>query len=297
MSTIPSGVQVFAWLATMLKGRPQLRTPMLFVIGFLVLFVIGGVSGVMFAVVPFDQQVTDSYFVVAHFHYVLFGGAVFPIFAALHYWWPKMTGRMLSERLGKWTFWLMFAGFNLAFFPMHFMGLLGMPRRIYTYPAHLGWDVWNLLSTIGSDILAAGILLFVVNALWSRRRGEPAGPDPWEADTLEWSVTSPPPAYNFRTIPRVRSAYPLWDQRQIESDDLLLLDGKETLGTSVLDADPDERLPMPEDSLRPLLFALGLTILFYGLLVGRFLVIGVGGAWTLAAIAAWQWQTLEEHGP
>ncbi|MHB8671832.1 MAG: cytochrome c oxidase subunit I [Acidimicrobiales bacterium] len=295
MITIPSGVQVFAWLATMLKGKVRYRPPMLFVLGFLVLFVVGGLSGVMFAVVPFDQQVTDSYFVVAHFHYVLFGGAVFPIFAALHYWLPKMTGRMLDERLARWTFWTMFVGFNLAFFPMHILGLLGMPRRVYTYPAHLGWGIYNLISTVGSDVLAVGILLFVINAPWSRRHGAIAGDDPWEADSLEWATTSPPPDYNFATVPRVRSAYPLWDQPDPATSDVLLVEGKEALATTFHDAEPSERLAMPEDSLRPLAFALALLVVFIGLLVRRELVIAVGVIAAIVGIVAWQWQTREEH--
>ena len=209
---IPSGIQVFAWLATIIGGRPVLRTPFLFVVGFLVVFVIGGLTGVMFAVIPFDQQVTDSYFVVAHFHYVLFGGAVFPIFAGLYYWLPKITGRMLDERLGVASFWLVFVGFNLAFFPMHISGLLGMPRRVYTYPDHMGWGVLNLLSTIGGFVLAAGILVILGNVVWSLRRGAPAGDDPWGGNTLEWATTSPPPHYNFARIPIVRSADPNWEQ-------------------------------------------------------------------------------------
>jgi len=180
---IPSGIQVFAWLATMLKGRPVIRTPFLYVLGFLVSFVIGGLSGVMFAAVPFDQQVTDSYFVVAHFHYVLFGGAVFPIFAGIHYWYPKITGRMLDERLGQASFWLVFVGFNLTFFPMHIAGLLGMPRRVYTYPAGMGWDVYNLLSSIGAVVLVVGILMNLANLVQARFLGESAGPDPWLANT------------------------------------------------------------------------------------------------------------------
>src|SRR3954452_16288877 len=193
--TIPSGIQIFAWLVTILLGRLVVRTPMLWVLGFLVVFVAGGVTGVMFAVVPFDQQVTDSYFVVAHFHYVLFGGAVFPILGGIYYWFGKFTGRMLSERLGKWSFWLVFIGMNLTFFPMHIYGLEGMPRRVYTYEAGLGWDLGNLLASIGAAVLATGLLLTLVNAVRSLRWGQPAPADPWGGDTLEWATASPPPPY------------------------------------------------------------------------------------------------------
>src|SRR5207249_10723316 len=202
---IPSGVQMFAWIATLISGRLVMKTPLLFVLGFLVIFVMGGVTGVMFAAVPFDQQITDSYFVVAHFHYVLFGGAVFPIFAAIYYWTPKMWGRMMDERLGKLAFWLMFLGFNLTFFPMHLLGLLGMPRRIYTYHNGLGWNVWNLLSTIGSFALALGIPVVIVDFFRTRRTGALAGPDPWGGEPREWGTSSPPPPYNFLEIPIVRA--------------------------------------------------------------------------------------------
>src|SRR5205085_10920646 len=181
---------MFAWLSTMLGWRLVVRAPLLFALGFLTLFVVGGVTGVMFAIVPFDWQVTDSYFVVAHFHYVLIGGAVFPIFGGLHYWFPKMSGRMLNERMALLTFVVMFVGFNLAFFPMHLSGLLGMPRRVYTYQPGLGWDGLNLLSTIGAYVLGLGILAFMVNAVRSLRGGQSAGDNPWAGGTLEWATTS-----------------------------------------------------------------------------------------------------------
>src|SRR5581483_9483667 len=251
---IPSGVQVFAWIATVASGRPLLRTPLLYVLGFVVVFVIGGLTGVMFAAIPFDQQVTDTYFVVAHFHYVLFGGAVFPILAGLFYWGPKMSGRLLDERLGQINFWLVFIGFNLTFFPMHVSGLLGMPRRVYTYPDGLGWDGLNLVSTIGSYVLAMGILAFVVNFFWSRSMGEPAGDNPWLAGTLELAISSPPPPYNFHVIPTVASAYPLWDTHAEYRHELLPDPEKmhrETVGTTVLEADPQAILNFPEDSPWP----------------------------------------------
>ena len=294
--TIPSAIQVFAWLATLVTGRPRLTTPMLFVLGFIFVFVIGGLSGVMFAAIPFDQQTTDSYFVVAHVHYVLIGGAVFPIFGGLYYWLPKMTGRLLNEGLGKVSFWLMFVGFNLAFFPMHISGLLGQPRRTYTYESGLGWDVWNLLATIGSFVLALGVLVTLVNWARSARAGRPAGDNPWGGETLEWSTTSPPPEYNFETIPAVRSLHPLWDQPELhrgpqrpEDGAYVLADGHETLGTSMLDAGPQTILRMPHESPWPVALTVALMATFYGLLVDAFVFAGVGAVACLAAVAGWFW--------
>ncbi|HZT17857.1 MAG TPA: cytochrome c oxidase subunit I, partial [Dongiaceae bacterium] len=214
--TIPSAVQVFAWIATIWTGRPVFTTAFLFFAGFIVMFVIGGVSGVMTAVVPVDWQLTDTYFVVAHLHYVLIGINLFGVLGALYYWFPKFTGRMLNETLGRLNFWLVFIGFNVAFFPMHLAGLFGMPRRIYTYPRGLGWDSLNLVETIGAFILAAGILVLLVNVARSLRRGAIAGPNPWDAPTLEWAVPSPPPPYNFVVIPSVASRHPLWEARLSE---------------------------------------------------------------------------------
>ncbi len=292
--TIPSGVQVFAWSATALRGRPVLKTPFLFVLGFITVFVIGGLTGVMFAAIPFDQQVTDSYFVVAHFHYVLFGGAVFPIFGAVYYWLPKITGRLLDERLGQASFWLIFVGFNLTFFPMHISGLYGMPRRVYTYPDGMGWGIYNLFSTIGSFTLALGILAVIVNVAWSRRSGEPAGSDPWGGNTLEWATTSPPPHYNFPVIPIVTSANPNWDvvdrladTTRLNRGELVLDGGHETLATTLLDADSDEVLEMPSESPWPLLVALALSVVFVFLLVDHFVVAAIGGLLTAAAVAGW----------
>jgi cytochrome c oxidase subunit I+III len=289
--TIPSGVQMFAWLATMALGRPRFTTAMHFVAGFLALFVIGGVTGVMFAVVPFDQQVTDSYFVVAHFHYVLFGGMVFPVFGAFHHWLPKITGCLLSEVLGKLTFWLMFIGFNLTFFPMHVLGLEGMPRRIYTYQDIEGWQRDNVIASTGSVVLALGILTFIANVLWSRRHGAPAGADPWGADSLEWSVPSPPPEYDFERLPVVTSAYPLWDGAPTWSA-ATLADGREVLGTTVVDASADERLRMPEPTAKPLAMATGMAGIVVGLLLHVAFLAVVGAVLTVGSLAAWQWRTL-----
>ncbi len=303
---IPSGIQVFAWLATIIGGSPVLKTPFLFVVGFIVVFVIGGLSGVMFAVIPFDQQVTDSYFVVAHFHYVLFGGAVFPILAAIHYWLPKITGRMLDERVGVASFWAIFLGFNLTFFPMHIAGLLGMPRRVYTYPSGMGWATLNLLSTIGSYVLALGILIVVANVVGSLRWGAAAGSDPWGADTLEWATTSPPPNYNFATIPVVRSANPNWDRADREEDErrlargeLVLPHGHETVATSEVEADLDGVLHMPGDSVWPLILAASLSVFFVGLIASSNLTAWAGVVMIVVSLAGWQfpWSSGEEQSP
>jgi cytochrome c oxidase subunit I+III len=291
---IPSGVQIFGWLATILTGRPVIRSPFLYVLGFIVVFVVGGVTGVMFAAIPFDQQVTDTYFVVAHFHYVLFGGAVFPIFAGIHYWFPKLTGRLLDERLARWSFWLFFVGFNLTFFPMHISGLLGMPRRIYTYQDGLGWDVYNLLSTIGAFTLAVGILGTVVNVIWSRIRGEVAGDDPWGANTLEWATSSPPPEFNFGSLPIVHSADPNWDRDdrredalRLERAELTLSGGHETIGSSWLDADIEEIHESPSESAWPGVLALCLLVLFVMLLTGHWVIAAIATGVSLLAWAGW----------
>ena len=294
MITVPSGVQVFAWLATLVTGRLVIKTPMLFSLGFLVLLVIGGLSGVMFASIPFDQQTTDSYFVVAHLHYVLMGASVFPMFAGLYYWLPKMTGKMLDERLGKISFWIMFLGFNAAFGPMHIAGLLGQPRRTYTYQSGLGWDVWNLIETIGAFALALGILITFVNWFKSMRTGDDAPRDPWGADTLEWATESPVPHYNFEAIPVVRSRHPLWDQAELASGvtaehGYTLADGHETLATSLLDAEPEAVIAMPHESIWP--FALGVAMLAtcYGVLFDAWPVAAVGGVAIAVCIAGWFW--------
>jgi heme/copper-type cytochrome/quinol oxidase subunit 1 len=290
---IPSGVSVAAWLATIWYGRPVFKVPFLFMIGFIILFVIGGVNGVMTAPVPFDWQLTDTYFVVAHLHYVLLGINVFPVFGALYYWMPKMSGRMMSERIGRWVFWLMFAGMNLAFFPMHITGMLGMPRRVYTYPSAMGWDGANLATSVGAIVFAAGVLLFLVDLARSLRVGPLAGDNPWDAPTLEWSTTSPPPAYNFAVLPTVRTRYPLWEDRMPEgvtsivSRGPVLDDGRETIGTSPLDADPVAVLHMPPDSSWPVLLALALTVVFYALLAVSWRWTGVGALLVFICLVGW----------
>jgi cytochrome c oxidase subunit 1 len=216
---VPTGIKIFNWVATMYGGRIRFATPMLFACAFLFQFLCAGLTGVMLAVVPFNWQVTDSYFVVAHFHYVLVGSLVFTIFGAIYYWFPKVTGRLLSERLGRWHFWLFVVGFNVTFLPMHWLGMIGMPRRIYTYPADRGWDFWNFVASLGVLFQAAAVLVFLVNVAVALRRGERAGNDPWDAWTLEWATASPPPPHNFETVPVVGSRRPLWDLKHPDDPD------------------------------------------------------------------------------
>jgi cytochrome c oxidase subunit 1 len=216
---IPTGLKIFNWMATMWGGKIRFEVPMLFCIAFILQFLIAGLTGIMLGVAPFDWQLNDSYFVIAHFHYVIVGGIIFGIFAGTYYWYPKAFGRMMDNRFGLWHFWLFTIGFHLTFDPQHFSGILGMPRRIYTYQPGRGWEVWNLLSTIGAFLQAAGAIIFVFNLFWSAWKGKEAGEDPWDAWTLEWETTSPPPDYNFETLPEVRSRRPLWDLKHPEDPD------------------------------------------------------------------------------
>ena len=216
---VPTGIKIFNWLATIWGGRIRFRTPMLFALGFLFQFLIGGLTGIMLATAPFDWQLGNSYFVVAHFHYVIVGGILFSIFAAFYYWFPKMTGRMLNETLGKWHFWILLIGFHLTFDSLHIPGLLGMPRRVYTYEAGRGWESWNMIASIGVIFQGVAVLIFVYNMIQSYVKGTPAGNDPWDAWTLEWATTSPPPEYNFATVPTVHSRRPLWDIKHPDDPD------------------------------------------------------------------------------
>jgi len=254
---VPAGLQIFCWLATIWAGRPIFKAPFLFVIGFIVVFVIGGLTGVMVASVPFDTQVHDTYFVVAHFHYVLVGGAVFPLLGAVYYWFPKLTGRMMSESLGRWSFGLIFSGFNLTFFPMHILGLQGMPRRIYTYQPEMPWAGLNMFISLSGIVLAAGFLLFFIDAIRSARSGPIAPANPWGASTLEWATSSPPPSYNFARLPVVESLEPLSDR----ADPLGFVEGlhtdrREVLITSVVEARAEARESSVGNSIWPLLAAL-----------------------------------------
>ena len=263
MIAVPSGIQIYCWIATLWEGKPQFKTPLLFMIGFVVVFVLGGLTGVMLASVPLDLQVHDTYFVVAHFHYVLIGGAVFPLIGGFYYWFPKITGRMLNERLGKWNFWLFFIGFNITFFPMHILGLAGMPRRVYTYAEGLGWGPLNLLATLGAYLLAISFALFLVNVWRSLKQGEIAPDNPWDASGLEWATSSPPQSYNFAYLPVVHGSEPLWEEReQLEVASGLRIDRRELLLTTVAEAQPDLREPSADPSIWPLLAALATTFLF-----------------------------------
>lgn len=217
--SIPTGIKIFNWLATMYGGKIRFNTPMLFATGFMSMFVLGGLTGIMLACAPFNFQLSDSYFVVGHFHWVLIGGTLFGVFAGIYYWYPKMTGRLLSESLGRWHFWLLFLGFILTFGPMHVSGILGMRRRVYMYEPGLGWDIWNQLSTLGAFLQAPSYAIFVYNVVSSYWKGKPAGDNPWDAWTLEWATTSPPPSYNFEDVPTVHSRRPLWDQKHPDDPD------------------------------------------------------------------------------
>jgi cytochrome c oxidase subunit I+III len=295
MIAIPTGVQIFCWIATLWAGRPRLRAPMLFVIGFVVVFVIGGLTGVMVASVPYDIQAHDTYFVVAHLHYVLIGGAVFPLFAAFYFWWPKVTGRMLDERLGRWHFWLFFIGVHLTFFPMHQLGLDGMTRRVYTYLPETGWGGLNLLATAGAATLAAGVVVFLLNLAWSLRAGAPAGDNPWDAPTLEWATSSPPPAYNFHLIPTVWGRSPLWQR----SPDAAVVTGlrsdmREILITTMLDAEPDSRMRLPEPTIWPLVAAVATGITFVALIFTPW-GLPLGAVLVSLAFVGWGWPRRREH--
>ena len=276
---IPTGIKIFNWIATLWGGRIRFRTALCFALGFVGLFTMGGLSGIMHASPPVDLQQTDSYFVVAHLHYVLFGGSVFALFAGLYYWWPKAFGRLLDERLGLVHFWLMLVGMNLTFFPMHYLGLIGMPRRIYTYAPDLGWNLWNLIATVGAGLLLIGLLVFLANVVRTAVRGEVAPADPWDGRTLEWLVSSPPPAWNFTRVPTVEARDELWRR-------------KAAGGQPVTDP-PGPPPPVPEPSIWPVLLAGSLLVTATGLLVGPLQMIG-GGALVIACIYAF---AMEHHRP
>jgi cytochrome c oxidase subunit I len=291
---IPTGVKIFNWIFTMWGGQIRFTVAACFAIGLVAMFTIGGISGVMHSSPPADLQQTDTYFIVAHFHYVLFGGSLMGLFAGIYYYFPKFTGHLLDERLGYWHFWLNLIGSNLTFFPMHFSGLNGMPRRIYTYDAGQGWDTYNLESTIGAYIVGFATLILVYNIYKSTRPGRPpAGNDPWNAPSLEWSIPSPPPVYNFATIPTVTSRYPLWD-------------AKDTYAANAAgDRTADELgIPLPYSTVKPFTAALGLVIMLSGLLFTNsdklhslmFVFIFGGAALLVGSLYAWLTSPLEpEH--
>jgi cytochrome c oxidase subunit I len=273
---IPTGVKIFNWIATMWGGSIRFSVAMLYAIGMLITFTIGGVSGVMHATSPHDLQQTDTYFVVAHFHYVLIGGLLFAIFGSLYFWLPKLTGRMLSERLGRWQFWIYFVGFNLTFMPQHWIGLLGMPRRIYTYPAELNLEFLNMMSTVGAFIQIIGVLLLLYNVVWSMRRGAPAGNNPWNAATLEWATTSPPAEHNFNQIPTIHSREPLWVEREaIEA-------------TAFGPMEP--HMHMPPNSYWPIFTAFGVTLTFVLFLTNIWWMPLIGFTITLIGTINWAYE-------
>jgi cytochrome c oxidase subunit I+III len=301
MVVIPSTIQIYAWTLTVTMGRPLFTAPLLFIGGFIAFFVIGGLSGIMFAAIPFDQATTDTYFVVAHFHFIIFGAAVFPLFGGMYYWFPKVTGRLYHERWAQASFWLTFVGTGLTFFPMHIVGLLGMTRRVYTYQSGLGWDSYNLVETVGAYLLGVGILVIFVNLVWSYVRGAPAGPDPFFGGTLEWTIPSPPPPYNFAVIPNVSSPYPNWDradrmedERRLAGGFVSLPAGHETPATTVREGRPDEVLEMPAESAFPILLAAAVCGTFTMLLLSHYGAAAVFALLTLAALAGWHWHEPEE---
>jgi cytochrome c oxidase subunit I+III len=277
MVVIPSTIQIYAWLMTVNLGTPEFKAPLMFIGGFIVFFVLGGLTGIMFAAVPFDQALTDTYFVVAHFHFIIFGAAVFPLLGGMYYWFPKVTGRLYDERIAQVSFWLTFAGTSLTFFPMHIVGLLGMTRRVYTYNSGLGWDIYNLIETVGGFVLAGGLLLIAVNLIKSARSGEPVGRDPFHGGTLEWTVPSPPPHYNFAVIPTVSSPYPNWDERdraddlrKLETGELVLEHGHETPVSTINDAAIDGVVEMPAESPWPVALAFVVLVAFALLLTSHY---------------------------
>lgn len=289
MIAITSGVQIFCWIATLWTGRLRLNAAMHFAFGFIFIFVMGGLTGVILASVPLDLQVHDTYFVVAHFHYVLIGGALFPLFGAFHHWFPKMTGRLIDEKLGKLSFWVLFVGFNLTFFPMHILGLKGMTRRIYTYPEEMGWGPANALATLGACIIAIGGIIFLINVLRSRKHGPIAGRDPWEADSFEWATASPPANYNFEHLPVATSRYPLWDspeERTIVTG--LRNDRREVLVTTLMDAEPHHRYVLPGSSIWPLFAAIGVTVGFAGSVFNAWYIVH-GSVLSAIAFIGWFW--------
>ncbi|HXF36559.1 MAG TPA: cbb3-type cytochrome c oxidase subunit I, partial [Actinomycetota bacterium] len=293
---VPTGVKIFNWLGTLWKGDIRFTTPLLFAVAMVAQFVVGGLSGVTHAVVPADYNQTDTYYIVAHFHYVLFGGAIFAFFAGFYYWWPKVFGRTLGERVGKVVFWLLFVGFNLTFAPMHVLGLQGMPRRIYQYPDGFGWNFWNLAATTGAFTIALGVLVFLVQAVASFRRPKDAPGDPWDARTLEWSVPSPPPEHNFDHIPVVQALDDWWHRKYAE-DRAGRVHPVPSGGGEGSEQGGGHGIHMPSPSYYPVLASLGFPMLGYGVLYERLWWLAVVGAvWVIASLYGWALEPSAEEG-
>jgi cytochrome c oxidase subunit I len=297
---VPTGVKIFNWMGTMAGGSLRFKTPMLFSIGFIAMFIIGGLSGVTHSIVPHDAQQQDTYYIVAHFHYVLFGGAIIGLFAGLYYWFPKIYGKMMNERLGKIHFWMMMIGFNMTFGPFHILGLKGMPRRYYTYQEGLGWEMWNMLSTIGAFLIAASTLVFMHNWVKSKRKGEIAGEDPWDARTLEWTIPSPPPEYNFKEIPNVTERDDFWHRKYKEDKKgrpVPVPTGGAEEHSEDSGHDDGHGIHMPSPSYYPLIAALGMPIMAYGVILQSWFIGGVGLVVCLAGFYGWVLEpaTAEDH--
>ena len=281
---VPTGIKIFNWLGTMWKGSITFATPMLFALGFITVFTIGGISGVMHAQAASDAQQQDTYFIVAHIHYVLFGGSIFALIAGIYYWFPKFTGRMYDEMVGKLTFWLVFLGMNLTFFPMHFTGLDGMPRRIYTYDANMGWEFWNTFSSAGAALLGIGMLTFIFNIVSGWIKGERASGDPWDARTLEWSISSPPPEYNFEEIPTVTGVDDWWATKRRKEAIPVIAGASE---------DEEHSIHLPQPSYWPIVVSVGLLIGGYGLIY-HYAVAVLGIAVSMVGVYAWSFEPVND---
>ncbi len=286
---VPTGVKIFNWIGTIWGGSVEMKTPMLFSIGFVALFIVGGLSGVMHSSAASDAQQQDTYFIIAHIHYVLFGGSIVALLGGVYYWYPKVTGRLMDETVGKINFWLMFIGMNIAFFPMHFLGLDGMPRRIYTYDPDMGWNLWNMVSSIGALLVALSVLVFMVNAIRSYKKGEVAGADPWDARTLEWSIPSPPPEYNFAQIPTVHDRDAFWAQKRAGVRAVPVAGGSE-----------EHEVHLPQPSYWPFVVSVGLLIAGYGLVyLGSYnpvsIAVAVVGTFiAMFAVYAWSFEPVND---
>jgi cytochrome c oxidase subunit 1 len=302
---VPTGVKIFNWIGTLWGGSIRFTTAMLFAIGFIANFIVGGLSGVTHAIVPHDYQQTDTYYIVAHFHYVLFGGAILGLFAGIYYWWPKITGRLLNERLGKLNFWLMVIGFNLTFAPMHILGLQGMVRRTYQYPKNFGFDFWNLMSTIGAFTIAISMLVFFYNVVKSRKHGEVAGPDPWDGRTLEWTIPSPPPEYNFAEVPVVHALDDFWHRKYVEDKEGRLVPVPSGAQPAPAEGGYGQShgaghgeghgIHMPSPSYMPVIASLGFPLIGWGITFEVWWLAIAGAIVTLGGLYAWALEPATEE--